>query len=167
MGTLDQRPGDDGAVLQHIFQIHQIAVVHMLGIIVGVMEMNDALPMGVHDLLRQQDPLRDVPAYLTSHVVPLGGIDHRVLVGVFLLGFLVAALDQGKDLLVGGVGAAHQRTGVTVGHIVLGDLVSAVSHDLVFHQILYFLHRGGAVHLQAGKLHAFRDPLDLHGGHPN
>jgi len=35
-----------------------------------------------------------------------------VLVGVLLLGLLVAALDQGENLLVGGVGAADQRAGV-------------------------------------------------------
>ena len=42
VGLLDQGAGDDGAVLQHVLQIHQIAVVHMLGIIVRVMEMDDA-----------------------------------------------------------------------------------------------------------------------------
>ena len=167
VGPLNQRPGNDGAVLQHILQIHQIAVVHMLGIIVGVVEVDDALPVGFHNLLRQQDPLRDVPAHLAGHIVPLGGVHHRVLVGVFLLGLLVAALDEGEDLLVGGVGAANQRAGIAVGHIVLGDLIGAVGHDLVLHQILYFLHRGGAVHFQTGKLHAFRNPLDLHGCHPD
>ena len=106
---------------------------HVLGVIISVMEVDDALPVGFHDLLRQQDALRDVTAHFAGHVVPLGGIHHRVLVGVFLLGLLVAALDQGEDLLVGGVGAADQRAGVAVGHIVFGHLKGAVGHDLVLH----------------------------------
>ena len=133
VGPLDEGTGDDGAVLQHILQVHQIAVVHVLGVIISVMEVDDALPVGFHDLLRQEDTLRDVAAYLAGHVVPLGGIHHRVLVGVFLLGLLVAALDQGEDLLVSSVGAADQRAGVAVGHIVFGHLKGAVGHDLVLH----------------------------------
>ena len=133
VGPLDEGTGDDGAVLQHILQVHQIAVVHVLGVIISVMEVDDALPVGFHDLLRQQDALRDVTAHFAGHVVPLGGIHHRVLVGVFLLGLLVAALDQGEDLLVGGVGAADQRAGVAVGHIVFGHLKGAVGHDLILH----------------------------------
>ena len=133
VGPLDEGTGDDGAVLQHILQVHQITVVHVLGVIISVMEVDDALPVGLHDLLRQQDALRDVTAHLAGHVVPLGGIHHRVLVGVFLLGLLVAALDQGEDLLVSSVGAADQRAGVAVGHIVLGHLKGAVGHDLVLH----------------------------------
>ena len=44
--------GNDGAVLQHVLQIHQIAVVHMLGIIVRVMEMDDAGLVG--DVYKRQ-----------------------------------------------------------------------------------------------------------------
>ena len=133
VGPFDQGAGDDGAVLQHVLQVYQVAVVHVLGVIVGVVEVDDALPVGLHDLLGQQDPLCNVPAHLAGHVVPLGGIHHRVLVGVFLLGLLVAALDQGEDLLVSSVGAADQRAGVAVGHIVLGHLKGAVGHDLILH----------------------------------
>ena len=165
MGPLDQGAGDDGAVLQHVLQVYQVAVVHVLGVIVGVVEVDDALPVGLHDLLGQQDPLCNVPAHLAGHVVPLGGIHHRVLVGVLLLGLLIAALDEGENLLVGGIGAADQGTGIAVGHIVLSHLKGAVGHDLVLHKILYLFHRRRAVHLLAGELHALRDPLDLHGGH--
>ena len=167
VGPLNECAGDDGAVLQHILQIHKVAVVHVLGEVIRVMEVDDTLPVSIHDLLRQQDALCDVPADLTGHIVPLGGVHHRVLVGVFLLGLLVAALDEAEDLLVGGVGAADQRAGVAVGHIVLGHLKGTVGHDLILHQILYFLHGGGTVHFQAGKLHAFRNALNLHRGHPN
>ena len=166
MGLLDQRSGDDGAVLQHILQIDQVAVVHMLGVIIRVMEVDDALIVGLHDVLGQQNAVGDVPADLAGHIVPLGGVHHRVLVGVLLLGLLVVALDEAEDLVVGGIGLTHQRTGVAVGDIVLGHLESAVGHDIVLHHILYLLHGRCAVHLLALQVHGLRDALDLHRRHP-
>ena len=107
-----------------------------------------------------------VPGDLPGHVVPLGGVHHRVLVGVLLLGLLVAALDETEDLLVGGVALSNQRADIAVGDVVLGDLVGAVGHDLGLHQILNLLHGGGAVHLLAAELHRLRDALDLDRRHP-
>ena len=166
VGLLDQRSGDDGAVLQHILQIDQVAVVHMLGVIIRVMEVDDALIVGLHDVLGQQNAVGDVPADFAGHIVPLGGVHHRVLVGVLLLGLLVVALDEAEDLVVGGIGLTHQRTGVAVGDIVLGHLESAVGHDIVLHHILYLLHGRCAVHLLALQVHGLRDALDLHRRHP-
>ena len=60
VGSLDEGTGDDGAVLQHILQIHQIAVVHMLGIIIRVVEVDDALLVSLHDLTGQQQAVGDV-----------------------------------------------------------------------------------------------------------
>ena len=157
--------GDDSAVLQHVLQIHKVAVVHMLRVIVGVVEVDDALPVGLHDLLGQQDPLCNVPAHLAGHVVPLGGIHHRVLVGVLLLGLLVVALDEGEDLVVGGVGLAHQGPGIAIGDVVLGHLKGPVGHDVVLHHVLNLLHGGSAVHLLALQLHGLGDAPDLHRGH--
>ena len=54
VGLFDQGAGDDGAVLQHVLQIDQIAVVHVLGIIVHVVEVDDARLVGLHDVLGQQ-----------------------------------------------------------------------------------------------------------------
>ena len=166
VGLLDQRSGDDGAVLQHILQIDQVAVVHMLGVIIRVMEVDDALIVGLHDVLGQQNAVGDVPADFAGHIVPLGRVHHRVLVGVLLLGLLVVALDEAEDLVVGGIGLTHQRTGVAVGDIVLGHLESAVGHDIVLHHILYLLHGRCAVHLLALQVHGLRDALDLHRRHP-
>ena len=75
MRTLDERSGDDGAVLQHILEVHEVAVVHMLGIIVRVVEVDDALLMRLNDLLRQEDAVRQVAADLARHVVALRGVD--------------------------------------------------------------------------------------------
>ena len=46
--ALDERAGDDGAVLQHVLQVDQVAVVHVLGEVVGVVEVDDALVVGLH-----------------------------------------------------------------------------------------------------------------------
>ena len=166
MGPLDQGAGDDGAVLEHVLQVHQVAVVHVLGIVVGVVEVDDAFPVGLHDVLGQQDALADVPGDLAGHVVPLGGVDHRVLVGVLLLGLLVVTLNKAEDLVVGGVALAHQGAGVAVGDVVLGHLKGPVGHDLVLYRVLDLLHRGGAVHPLTAQLHRLGDAPDLHRGHP-
>ena len=165
MGLLDQGAGDDGAVLQHVLQIHQIAVVHMLGIIVRVMEMDDAGLVGVHHFLGKQNTTGDVLADLARHVVPLDGVDGGVLVGVLLLDFLVIALDQAEDAVVRGVGLTQKAAGIAVGDIFLGHLESAVGHDGLFHQILNFLYGRAAAHFLAGNLDALGNSLDLQRGH--
>ena len=165
VGPLNEGPGDDGAVLQHVLQVHQVAVVHVLGEIVGVVEVDDALLMGLHNLLGQQQPLAEVPGDLAGHVVPLGGVHHRVLVGVFLLGLLVAAFNEAENAVVGGVAPADQGAGVAIGDVVLRHLEGPVGHDLVFHQILNLFHRGGTAQLLTRQLHGFRDAPDLGGGH--
>ena len=50
---LNERARDNGAVLEHILQVHQVAVMHVLGKVVGIVEVNQALIVGVHDLLGQ------------------------------------------------------------------------------------------------------------------
>ena len=45
-GLFNHGLADDGAVLEHIFQIYQTAVMHMLRKIVGIMEMNQPLFVG-------------------------------------------------------------------------------------------------------------------------
>ena len=57
MRLLDHRLTDHSAILQHILQIDQVAVVLLLCKIVGIMEMDDAFLMRADDLLRQQHTL--------------------------------------------------------------------------------------------------------------
>ena len=54
---LDHRFTDHSAILQHILQIDQVAVVLLLCKIVGIMEMDDAFLMRADDLLWQQHTL--------------------------------------------------------------------------------------------------------------
>ena len=137
----------------------------MLGIIVRVMEMDDAGLVGVHHFLGKQDTTGDVLADLARHVVPLDGVDGGVLVGVLLLDFLVIALDQAEDAVVRGVGLTQKAAGIAVGNIFLGHLESAVGHDGLFHQILNFLYGRAAAHFLAGDLDALGNSLDLQRGH--
>ena len=49
-GRLDERAGDDRAVLQHVLQVDQVAVVHMLREVIGVVEVDDALVVRLDDV---------------------------------------------------------------------------------------------------------------------
>ena len=53
-GPLDKRAGNDGAVLQHVFQVHEVAIVHVLREVVGIVEVDNAFVVGSHDFGRQQ-----------------------------------------------------------------------------------------------------------------
>ena len=161
MRPLDERAGDDGAVFEHVLKVHEVAVVHVLRVIVRVVEVDDALLVRLDDVLRQQEAARNVAADLAGHIVALRAVDDRVLVGVFLLGLLVVALDETQDTVVGRVGTAHQAAGVAVGDVGLGDLERAVGHDLLFDHVLNFFHGGTAAQLLAGELHALGNALDL------
>ena len=140
MGLLDIGAGDDGAVLQHILQVHQIAVVHMLGKIVRVVEVDQTLLVCLDDIRSQQQAVGQVFGDLTGHIVPLYAVDSGVFVGVLLLDLLVLALDQAEDALVCGVGLTLQALHITVGDIVAGNVVGPDVHELVLHHILDLLH---------------------------
>ena len=152
---------DDGAVLQHVFQIDQVAVMFSLRIVVSVVEMDDACFMRLHDFFGEEQTLCQILGHFAGHVVALRAVDDRVLVGVFLLGLFVVALDETQDAVVGRIGAAHQAAGIAVGDVGLGDLERAVGHNLLFDHVLNFFHGGTAAQLLTGELHALGNALDL------
>ena len=80
MWFLDKSPADDGAILQHIVQIHQVAVVHVLGKIVRVMEVDDPLLMSLDHFLGKQKAVGDVLADRPRHVISLYAVDHWILI---------------------------------------------------------------------------------------
>ena len=164
MRLFDERAGDDRAVLEHILQVHEIAVVHVLGKIVRVVEMDDTGLVRLDDLLRQQHPAREVLRYLARHIVALDGVDGGVLVGVFLLDLFVVRLDEGQDLVVRRVRLAHQRACVAVGDVVFCDLIGPVRHDLVLDEVLDLLDTERSVHRLTAELHTLGDAADLHRG---
>ena len=133
VGLFNHGAGDDGAVLQHVLQVYQVAIVHVLGVIVRVVEVDDAGLMGLHDFFGQQNPPGDVFRDLASHVIPLNGIHRGVFIGVFLLDFLVVAFDEGENPVIGGVGLPDEAPGVAVSDVLFGHLKGTVGHNGLFY----------------------------------
>ena len=46
--------GNHRAVLQHILQVDQVTVMLLLGIVIGIMEVNPPFLMSLHNILRKQ-----------------------------------------------------------------------------------------------------------------
>ena len=154
MRTLDERAGNNRAVLQHVVEVDQIAVMHVLSEIVGIMEVDDALFVSLDDVLRQQHAHGEVFGNLARHVVALNRVDRWVFVGVLLLHFLVIALDKRKDAVVCRVRRALQALHVAIDDVATRHVVTAGCHDLVFNHILDFLNRHGVSRALAQPLHA-------------
>ena len=143
MRRLDQRTGDDGAVLEHVLKIDQVAVVHVLGEIIRIMEMDQAVFMRLDNILRKQHAHGQVLGDLTGHVIALNGIDRGVLVGILLLDLFVVALDKRQNLIVCGVGDALEALNVAVDDVLACDREAAGGHDAVFHHVLDLFDRNG------------------------
>ena len=153
--------GDDGAVLQHVFQVDQVAVVHVLGKVVRIVEMDQALLMGFDDLRVQQQAGGQVLGDLTGHVVALDTVHGGVLVGVLLLDFFVLALDQAQNALIRSIGLALEALYIAVGDIVAGNVMGTDVHQLVLHHVLDLLHADSAVESVALVGHIRCDLSDL------
>ena len=67
---------------------------HVLCEIIGIVKMDDPFIMSIHNLLRQQQAAADVLGHLSRHIVSLCRVDHRIFIGIFLLGFFVVAFNQ-------------------------------------------------------------------------
>ena len=158
LGAFDQLGVDHGAIVQHVPDVDQAAVEDGLDEVVGIMEVDGPLVVGLGDLLRQQDAAGEVAADLAGDVVPLGGGDHGVLVGVFLGQLLVLVAQQGQDGLVGGICLAHQGAVVAVDDVGLGQVELVFSHKALLHQVLDVLHQhAGALQ----RLDAVDDGIDM------
>ena len=94
MRLFDIRSAYNRAVLQHVFEIDEVAVMHVLSKIIGVVEVNDTCFVRGDDVFRQQNTLGYVLADFARHIVSLNAVDGRVFVGIFLFDFLVVALDK-------------------------------------------------------------------------
>ena len=66
----------------------------MLGKIIRVVEMDNSLLVRLNNVRIEKQALGNILAYLARHIVPLNAVDGRVLIGVFLLYFLVIALNK-------------------------------------------------------------------------
>ena len=141
LGALNELAVHHGAVVQHVPDVDEAAVEDGLDEIVRVVEVDGSLVVGLGDVLGQQDAPGQVPAHLAGDIVPLGGGDHGVLVGVLLSQLFVLVAEQGEDGLVGGVGLAHQGPVIAVDDIGLGQVELVARHQALLHQILDVLHQ--------------------------
>ena len=66
----------------------------------------------------------------------MGGIDDRVLVGIFLFDFFIGEVDQGKNAVIGRVALAGDFSLVTIADILLRYFIAAHFHDARFDHIL-------------------------------
>ena len=127
---------DYGSILQHILQINQTAVMHMLCKIIGIVEMYNSLLMGFYNILWQKEALGNILADFSCHIITLHTAYSWILVAVFLLYFLILAGKQCQNLVVGRIGLPYQSTFIAVGDIISGYRIRTLIHNQVLHQIL-------------------------------
>ena len=160
MGLLDEGSGDDGAVLEHIVQIDEVAVMHMLGEVVRIMKMDTAFVVRLRDVFRQELAARHVAAYFAGHIVALRGHDGRVLIGVLFLRILIVQFEQSRDFVIRAVRLPQQLMLVAVGDVVVGQTVGTVLHDGENNLVLDLLNRRGVLLFNALLFNLQSDFLD-------
>ena len=134
---------------------------HVLREVVRVVEVDDALLVGLHHILGKQLAHREVLGDLACHVVALDGHDGGVLVGVLLLDLLVVRLDEAEDLVVRRVLLALLVLHVAVDDVLAGDGEAVEGHELVLDEVLDLLDGHGVAGVRALVLHVVGCELDL------
>ena len=117
---------------------------HVLCKIVGVMEVDNALLMRTDYFVRKKESSRQVAADFSGHIIALYAVDSRILIGVLLLHFLIAAFDQAEDLIVCRIGLADKCVLVAICDILPRHFVASGTHDAVLDHILDLLDIGCA-----------------------
>ena len=167
---LDQRVRDDGSVLKHVLQIHQLAVGDGTGDITHVMNVNDSLVVSLHHVLRKDVPPADVLADLGGQVVPHGAVNDWILVGVLLPGDFVVMPEQRQDTLVGGVLLAQLCVAQPVSTVVAHERGPLGGQQFVLDHVLDLLHGHSPTQYVAPLLypadnktdHRVRQPVCFH-----
>ena len=147
--TLNQSTGDNSAVLQHVIKVNEVTVVHVLCKVIGIVEVDKTLVVSSNNILWKELTLNEVLRNLTSHVVTLNRNNGRVLVGVLLLDFLVVALNQRQNLVIGGVLVTLLVLEVTVNDVLTSNLKAVKSHELILDKVLDLLDGDGVSSLLA------------------
>ena len=94
MRLLNISTADNSTVLKHILKVNKVAVVHMLSKIVSIVEMDKTSFVSINNIGLLKNTLGNILTNLTCHIVTLNAVYGRILVRVFLLNFLVIALDK-------------------------------------------------------------------------
>ena len=165
MRLLNHGLADYGAVLQHVLQIDEVTVVLALRIVVGVVEVNQALLVRLHNLLGEQNAARQILRDFARHVVALRRVDDRILVRILLLHLFVRLIDQGEDALVRRIRIARQASLVAIADILLRNLKPAHLHDAGLDHLLNVLDIDGALNLHDLRRNLVGNGLNLIGIH--
>ena len=156
VGLVNKCFTDHRTILQHVLQIDQVTVVHMLGKIVRIMEMNQPFRVRLYNVLRKQQTSGQIPADLPCHIIPLYTVDDRILIGIFLHHFFIITFYQCQYTPVRGIALADKRSCIPVSHITSGYIESALGHNLVLNHVLHLFHGNRTVHTAAFKINILR-----------
>ena len=137
---------DNSTVLEHIFQIQQVAVMLSLGKIIGVMKVDNSLFMSFYNIFRKKYTPGQVFADFSSHIISLGRVDHRVFVRILLLHFFVHMVNQSQNPVVSGIALAGKLALITVAHILLRNFIAAHLHNSGLYHILNIFHIDSMCH---------------------
>ena len=103
MRLFDQGISNDRPVLEHILQVHQLAVGNRPGHISHVMDVDDALVMGFDHIFREDVSAADVFGDFARQVIPHRAVDDGIFICILLLRQLVVMPEQRQDLGIGAV----------------------------------------------------------------
>ena len=140
MGTLNQSAGNHCAILQHVIEVEQVAVVHMLGIVISIMEMNDTRVVSLDDIFRQKHTHGKVFTYFASHIISLNRNDLRILIGILLLDLFVPILNQRQDSVIGSIMLTHSIMRIPILDISTSHLMASTVHQNILNDILNLLN---------------------------
>ena len=111
--------------------------------------MDDSFIVSLYDLLWKKDTHGQILADLTGHVVALGGIDGRILIGIFLLGIFIDLIQKREDVIICGIGLTGKLSLVAVADILLCYLIASHLHDAGLYHILDIFYIDGMRGLQS------------------
>ena len=143
MWFLDQSLADNGSILKHVFQVNQITVMLFLCKIIRIVEMNNSFLMRFHNLIRKQNTSGKILTDFSCHIISLRRVNYRVLIGVFLIHFLINVFNQRQNPVVRCIGFSIQFSFIAIANILLRHLIAAHFHNSGLYHILnvFYIHR--------------------------
>ncbi len=127
---------DNCSVLEHVFKVYEVAVVHVLSKIICIVEVDDSFVVSGCNVRVQQEAACNIFTYFAGHVVTLNANNSWILVRVLLLYLFIVFFEKRHNLFVSCVLFTHNLVAVTVCDIKLCNFICTVFHNTVFYQIL-------------------------------
>ena len=98
--------------------------------------MDNPFFMCTYNIFGKQHTHSKILAYFTCHIITLGGVDSRILIGVLLLGVFIDLIQQGEDIIICSIGFAGKFSFVTIAYIFLCYFVTTHLHNTSLYHIL-------------------------------